>query len=221
MKPQGYGEAYRFANGKRHLRSASYKHNCHYVVNAMEMRARGFDVVSAPTFRTMGRFHRSIEKDWMDPATGMPRASSRVMRMRGESSTMDSIERMTASWPPNSRGFAAGEWESGAGHIFSIYKDEKGVLRFVDGQVDLQDASAYVSRMRDMDILRVDDLEPVPHRVRRSVENEHEIVNDTTQEKRLKNFLSMYQEDLDESRQVAARYLELKNLAKELGVVVP
>lgn len=227
-EPQGYREAAktRAANPGT---GTSYKNNCHYVVNSMEMRARGYDVVAAPTYKATGRFTKSIAKDWIDPATGthrkfefaVPRASA------GEKTVRDAVARACDDWPPNSRGFISGDWtHGGGGHIFSVYKDSTGVLKFVDGQVGRVDASNYLDQLKKVEVLRVDDLEPVADRVRLSVENEVEKVSKETQGVRLKNLLDQLREDMKDVGQgmYFQSYVDqadvLRAEAKKLGVQI-
>jgi hypothetical protein len=224
MQPLGYADARKLANNKTSS-AAPYNNNCHYVVNAVEMRARGYDVVAAPTYKSEGRYFHSISKDWRDPTTGAARKPEYAVPRKGEADIFAAVERVTDDWPLNSRGFVEGEWtRHGGGHIFSVYKDSTGHVRFVDGQNGKADASSYLPSMKKIRLMRVDDLEPVPERVRLSVENEHEKITKTTQGVRLKNLL----EQLDKDRYDATgpyhqaytqSYFDLYDEARKAGVV--
>lgn len=179
MRPQLYDAAVAKANPGR-VNGPEFLNNCHYATPTMELRARGYDVIAEPTFQRNGRYQHSIAKDWFDPATGKYRPFTRVGLKRSELKggkyvirdlTPDEIyaglvER-TKDWPPGARGFITGDWKTGSAHIWNMYKDEAGVLRFADGQVNKPDVREYLGRISAMQILRVDDLQPVAERVGR------------------------------------------------------
>lgn len=167
IKPRTYKDAATKAN-PGYEAGAPYQNNCHYVVNAMEMQARGYSVTAAPTYGTNGRHVYSIEQDWIVPSVGKSRTFSDVSF--GYSPTAEDMANATAYWPNGARGFVTGAWKNAdSAHIFSVYKDNKGVLRYVDGQPGRVDASDNLERMTRVKILRVDDLEPVERRVADSV----------------------------------------------------
>lgn len=181
MEPQPYNKAATRVNPGK---GTSYRNNCHYVAPAMEMRARGYDVVAAQTFKDFGRFNHSIAQDWLDPVTGEARkfGTVRVNALVPEAQRFDlSLEKLTADWPPGARGFLTCEWKAGNAHIWNVYKDEKGVLKHVDGQVNKLDARAYLGRSKSLSIMRVDDLEPRPDRLKLVVRPELEAVDKANQ----------------------------------------
>lgn len=224
MEPKGYAESVKSANNYGSS-SPSYNNNCHFVTNSMEMRARGFDVTAAPTYKSTGRYDHSIELDWFDPTTGKPGKMDYAVPRKGlnEKGVADAIARVTEDWPPNSRGFVSGSWvNQGSGHIFNVYKDERGALHYVDGQVAKKDASGYLSRMEKVKVMRVDNLEPVAERVRMAIENEIEKVSKTTQAQRLKNLIAMLDKDRWQpgsgSQAVSTQFYDLIDEARKLGV---
>ena len=222
MEPQGYREAVKLSNNMTSS-AAEYNNNCHYVVNAMEMRARGFDVTAAPTFRSTGRYTRSVERDWVDPATGDLRKFTFAVPRAGED-FLKAVSRVAEDWPPNSRGIIQTEWKSGGGHFWSVYKDSKGVLKFPDGQSGRVQTSDYFGRARRVRVLRVDDLEPVADRVRMTVENDIEKVTKASQERRLRNLIKQTEEDIGGSGAEFNGYShelqELLAAAHKLGITI-
>lgn len=176
MEPQGYGKAsQKLVNPGSGHHSGDFNTNCHYVVNTMELRARGYDVVAAPTTLNTGRFEHSIAKDWVDPATGVARDFDFVHQSgkltKGTSSQAEVMANQLAKAPPGSRGYVAGSFpkkpdgSGGGGHVFNWYKDEAGQLQFVEGQRANINALKNINEMTNVRFLRVDDLEPVAERV--------------------------------------------------------
>lgn len=197
IKPQGYREAAKRVNPGFGDTADEYGYNCHYVVEAMEMRARGYNVVASPTYRNLGRYDYSVEQDWIVPSVGKSREFTRVS-FGDASPTMGDLEDATTWWPPNSRGFIAGTFKNNAGgHIFSMYKDGNGKLRFVDGQNGSLDSSNNLDRMKNVRIMRVDDLEPVERRVADAVatKTEKTTKGSVEQRVRLENHARMWSED--------------------------
>ncbi len=157
-----------------------FGNNCHHVVNALELRMRGYDVIASPTvqsasydFETQvisdafeGRYPHAIAADWVQ-ADGTRREFESINTDDG-TTPQQALQNATAEWPEGARGFILGQWKAGGGHIFSIVKDATGV-HLIDGQVNVADASRYLDRMRfgDLDhpaqsiqVMRVDDLVP-------------------------------------------------------------
>lgn len=146
------------AQANTHLEEV--RNNCHQVVGAMELRARGLDVAARFTaFLKEGRFAFSIAEDWEDPATGQAR---HFTHNPSETGYKKFLKDATKDWAVGARGFVNGAWKHGGGaHIFNVEKTEDG-LRFYEGQVSGNDAEAYLARMKPSSIalLRVDDLQP-------------------------------------------------------------
>lgn len=103
---------------------ARYGFNCHYVVQAFELRARGYDVIAAPTVKSamldmdgvrhdigQGRFSFYIESDWMRPDGQVPRFTP--LRDHG-SDALSAIEALTRSWEVGARGVIQGQWTGAA-----------------------------------------------------------------------------------------------------------
>jgi hypothetical protein len=162
-----------------------FMNNCHYVVNAFELRMRGYDVMAQPTVQTAvidangnwgtgyaPRQWSSIEADWVQP-DGTHRFFD-ALSTGAHSDPRAALEAYTASWPVGGRGFIGGAWNPnqtgfGGGHIFTVVREADGI-RLYDGQVNNSDVSSYLDDMYfagrdgvdhgDMLIMRVDDLVP-------------------------------------------------------------
>ncbi|WP_169053891.1 toxin glutamine deamidase domain-containing protein [Agromyces sp. H66] len=159
-----------------------FRNNCHYVVNALELRFRGYDVIASPTvqseavnpqtgaaeLRGEGRYPVSIAADWVQ-ADGSRRDFDNLSDFDGDS-PMQALQQLTASWPVGGRGFISGNWKKGGGgHIFTVVKEADGI-RLHDGQTGQADVTHYLDAMffnqrseapwKDIIVLRVDDLVP-------------------------------------------------------------
>jgi hypothetical protein len=206
MEPQAYREAVPVVNPGT---GTEFRNNCHFVAPSMELRARGFDIVARQTFKATGRIDRSIENDWLDPLTGKPRRFRNMLQPPAKDArgmNIGPVEKKAhylnqfdqikiADWPPNSRGFVVVEWDGGSAHIFNMYRDEHGAFKFVDGQVNKQEASNYFSKVKSVQIMRVDDLEPVAERLAKVATPELEPVNVLTRRKVLEDFVEQYTAD--------------------------
>lgn len=240
-KQESYREALKEVNPV-HTKQ-EYLNNCHFVVNAMEMRARGFNVVAAPTFRNIGRYLDTIARDWRDsegrvrkfepvrwqkPPKTSGTASPRISVTNNiPQSAMDGIIAQTESWPVGARGFVNGDWSRGGGaHIFNVYKDEAGVLRFVDGQVAKDDVASYLARMDKVWVMRVDDLEPVEERVRDAVKERSVLITKKVELERARVQERQAREDANHMPKLYQHYWvemadklarAIKKLEKEIG----
>ena len=150
--------------------SPDFQNNCHYVVAAVEFRARGFDVIARPTIAAKGRNVLQIAEDWRTPTgevrrfTGLAETGARTTALR--------MAEVTKDWPVGARGYVAGAWKTGGGgHIFNVEKTADG-LKFYEGQVLGSNANTYVGRMKpaSVSVLRVDDLEPSPSLLAEAIE---------------------------------------------------
>lgn len=163
--------------------SDRFGNNCHHVVNALELRMRGYDVIASPTvqsasynFETQvisdafeGRYPHAIAADWVQ-ADGTRREFESINTDDG-TTPQQALQNATAEWPEGARGFILGQWRSefgGGGHIFSVVRVDGGA-RLVDGQINNPHTDFYLDMMRfgslehpaqGIQILRVDDLIP-------------------------------------------------------------
>ncbi|MEV1131385.1 polymorphic toxin type 15 domain-containing protein [Agromyces sp. NPDC049794] len=154
--------------------------NCHHVVNALELRFRGYDVIAAPTIQGLftdpetgatrlhgeGRIPTQIAADWVQ--TDGSRRDFEDLGVEVDGSAMTALATLTESWPIGGRGFIGGFWKTGGGHVYTVVKEADGI-RFYDGQVAKTDVSSYLDNMLYNDakqpwatikVLRVDDLVP-------------------------------------------------------------
>ncbi|MFI5622194.1 putative T7SS-secreted protein [Nocardioides sp. NPDC051685] len=168
-----------------------YGNNCHNVVEALELRARGYDVTAAPTVQSVrfeqltegqlgpvnmvdsfeGRHLPNIASDWRAPDGSAGKFE--FLSDYSKESPGEALSKMTESWPDDARGFISGQWKDGGAHIFSIHKGPDGI-ELIDGQIDKPDASEYLDMMRfnersveqpwaDLRVMRIDNLEPTEH----------------------------------------------------------
>lgn len=187
--PEAVADAVRWVNetgiwGDR----GRFGNNCHYVVNAFELRMRGYDVIASPTVQSSthnpttnvwvdafeGRMPSQIAADWIQ--TDGTRREFTQLSQFGTGSAADVLDALTASWPIGGRGFIGGMWKTGGGHVFTIVKEADGI-RLLDGQVNKADVSEYLDELqfdpvsaawKDISVLRVDDLVPTAEVVKTS-----------------------------------------------------
>lgn len=151
--------AARLANGR--YRPTPYVSNCHQVVSAMEMRARGYGVTANPTINDMGRRASAIAADWIDRKTG--KTPEFTYAPKNARSYAKFLREATSHWPDGARGFAAGSWvgRNSDGHVFNIEK-VNGKIRIVEGQIPGQSNHFANMRPSTLGVLRVDNLDPSP-----------------------------------------------------------
>ena len=165
--------------------------NDHHVVATLELHARGYDVVAAPTAQSIavdqatgasrvafeGRTLRAIAADWAEP--GGRRREFVPLSTTGAATPREALDAATASWPVGARGYLAGTWTVTYGaRVLTLLKEAAG-LRVSDALVGLTDAAPYLSAMYfgpqaahvgiDLAVLRVDDLEPTDAVLRTSL----------------------------------------------------
>jgi Papain fold toxin 1, glutamine deamidase len=139
--------------------ASAYSENCTGVVQAYELRRRGYDVEAGPLEPHLrrdqngqgGRFPNVIEQPWGRKFTD---------------GTKSEIEE--AFQEPGARGVVRIKWNTGGGHVFNV-ENVGGKVRFVDGQPTpaVTDASQYFNFGRNTKYLRLDDLPtPDPRAVR-------------------------------------------------------
>lgn len=199
----------------------NYLMNCHYVVGATEMRARGYDVVARPTVAGMGRYDQQIERDWIGGKFSYLRDApkdARGLRIGG-GGPLEWIDRETAGMPVGARGYVTGAWaRGGGGHIWTWEKTAAGIV-YHEGQIrdtgsDL--ARVNVTRLdsKTIAIMRVDDLEPAPGIVS-TVQSPDEFALDG--ERRLRNEIARLEETRDA---LAAQLVEEERAVDEYREIV-
>lgn len=165
MDPESYADATTLANVGEKI-DRNYRTNCHYVVNAMELRARGYSVTARPTLKLEGRTTPQIAHDWRT-ASGETRPFSYPGRTgSSRASVAKLVAGETADWPVGARGYVTGAWKgrNRGAHIFNVEKTADGLV-FHEGQIftrTSEEAARYLADMKpqSVGILRVDDLEP-------------------------------------------------------------
>lgn len=133
-----------------------YDVNCTYVVSAVEMRARGLDVIARPLpGKRAGRSLVEISSEWTAPEGGARQFSP----IRGGQVSLE--RQIQESWPDGARGIIHIDWKGGAAHVFNVERRDGKVL-YHEGQIPDVDAAGYFADRhpgRPMWILRTDDLD--------------------------------------------------------------
>lgn len=142
----------------------AYSINCTRTSAAIEMRARGYAVTAGPKPKPVhDNYDGNIVSMWKDPNTGLPRAFTRYSGDKTRSAYDAAIADTMKNNPPGSRFFVIGVWKGGhSSHIWNAEIGADGVFRNYEGQT-ISDPNDYwkgLSPTHDVEILRVDDLEP-------------------------------------------------------------
>jgi hypothetical protein len=133
--------------------------NCVHVVNAYELRRRGFDVIATPLPRDLlGQGGRSAVEAlgrWRDPL-------GRVRTMESVVPSPGALEEAVRDWPDGARGWVQVQLSHGGAHIFSVERVGSRV-RWIDAQDGTEiSLSALLPRVKPggLHIARTDDLIP-------------------------------------------------------------
>lgn len=142
--------------------AGEFNMNCSNVVGAVELRARGFDVIARPIPGAVGRFHPETAVNWRD-ADGNVRLFTNFDELPGVTGAQK-IKAFTEDWEDGARGFLSGKFKSGGGHIFNIEK-ANGKIIIHEGQnpdAPFDNVQTYMTQMKtgSLNIMRVDDLVP-------------------------------------------------------------
>lgn len=146
-----------------------YGINCVHVVNAYELRRRGYDVEATPLPTSMwgqqGRnateaLHRWREPERPDGTREFTTLGLAALRKPGVAKEVARF----LGWPPGARGWMRLAWVGGGGHIFSVEVAPDGRAVFTDAQTHtaLTDTALrkWFARATAAQIVRVDDLVP-------------------------------------------------------------
>lgn len=141
----------------------SYGVNCSNVVNAVELRVRGIDVIAKPRVgggSGSGRTDAVIAEEWLTPE-GTPAAFRYVDARHG----IKGLKYVATDWPVGARGFVTIRWEGGGAHIFNVAKTGPDALQFYEGQTlsTSTQARAYLTSARkgsSYGMIRTDHLTP-------------------------------------------------------------
>jgi hypothetical protein len=139
----------RFAEG------GAYAMNCVHVVQAEELRRRGFDVVATPLpqefWSQQGRSLDEALGNWIgDPDRYLVRGSA------------VGIKNIAQGWPDGARGWVNVNWKRGGSHVFNVEKVGDRTV-WSDAQKGVYDFNpdTYFNRAQPVvRIVRIDDLNP-------------------------------------------------------------
>ena len=107
--------------------------NCTSCAEAVEMRARGYDVTAEPRPADItDNTFTGIVKRWLNE-DGQQEDWQRFYGDKSEQ--MTGLKAEVNSWPEGARGFVAVIWNQGGAHIFNVEKRE-GRVWFIDGQTN-------------------------------------------------------------------------------------
>ena len=136
-------------NPKYNPNSSAYSSNCARVVQAYELRRRGFDVsASKYVARDGSQAHLFYGQYWKNPKTGMTMFQELEDRgtkladgtwskrtYTGKTTYDDFLQRIADTYPPDSRGVIQVQWSKGKlGHIFNFEVKKNGSVLLVDAQ---------------------------------------------------------------------------------------
>lgn len=135
--------------------TAGYSENCAHVVQAQEMRRRGFDVTATP----LDDIANQIKTDNLGSAWRAPDGSTRQLATFTDREAQEAIEAL----PVGGRGWLAFVRRGSGGHVIAVENTPLG-LNYLDGQVakaytDFRAISSRSSGNR-MFFMRTDDLTP-------------------------------------------------------------
>jgi hypothetical protein len=122
--------------------------NCQRVVMALEMRARGYDVVAPPATGDDGTYTQ-IAARWQTRDGATP-------EFGGTHYDLDDAM-MFQRRNPGARLFATGDDETGAGHIWNIEVGQNGEYKSYDAQTNIE---LWPELYHHVSVLRVDTLIP-------------------------------------------------------------
>lgn len=156
-KPMSIEDAQAGANPENYWRE--YKVNCTRVVNAYELRRRGYNVSAAPANgeNTIGAY----TVNWWRTKQFLPPEELKFKERAR-------LEEAAKKWPDGARGFVSIERYNGAGHTFNVEK-VNGELRYIEAQVPNYDPEQNFNGVKMHHLFRVDDLIPT-HRVATGME---------------------------------------------------
>lgn len=158
----------------------TYNNNCSLCVNALEMRARGYDVIAKPIGGGMGRYREQTALDWVDK-DGNARPFTALNSLKGKT-TVTRLREFSKDLPVGARGFISGQYKKGGGHIFNWEMTEDGLI-FHEGQLGSTPSGSLAAaygrtagstpmemKPDSLSVLRVDDLEPSNQMIELAVE---------------------------------------------------
>lgn len=156
----------------------NYAHNCSSVVQAYEMRRRGYDVRAAPVKAGKGRFDEEYISEWWEDADGnpvkpvyvetlpKPKATHHANGTKikpGNAEAKAQLDEHIEAMPDGARGIVSLHWAKKGGHTFNFEKvDGKAV--YIEGQTGNPDASGHLAigkfKTPSLRVVRIDDKTP-------------------------------------------------------------
>lgn len=136
--------------------------NCQRCTNAIEFRARGYDVTAQPkdVGDTRGKI-QDIANQWVD-ADGNVGQWEKTYAHDSKEDSVQILENAIMEWPEGARGFVLVQWEKGGAHIFNVERRD-GSFFYMDGQSNQPDAQDWKTRIDPAlvhGVMRVDHLNP-------------------------------------------------------------
>jgi hypothetical protein len=159
-------------------RDKNYSNNCSSVVQAYEMRRRGFDVKAAPVKAGKGRYDEQYVGEWWQNADGTPAKVTFTNDLPAPTAThvdgkkilpnssmlaKAKLDEYIDAMPDGARGFVALHWTKSGGHVFNFEKiDGKAV--YLEGQTGNVDAARHLApgkfKPASLRVFRTDDKVP-------------------------------------------------------------
>ncbi|WP_052070132.1 toxin glutamine deamidase domain-containing protein [Rhodococcoides fascians] len=147
-----------------------YRINCQRVVQAYELRARGYDVTANPNIVGVdkGLTDEMIFGGWTD--TGKAPSSGKDFVTAKSVANMEAIAQ---AWGPGTRGWITVDWKPDpftgerSAHIFNFEVAKNGTVRYYDAQTSQANASSHLADIdfhharRGARMYRVDETTPV------------------------------------------------------------
>lgn len=170
-KPETWKETLAVVNKDRYS-LPGFNNNCQRVVQAFELRRRGFDVIARPS--ETGEYEYAMDNDianlWRSPDGNTPKWK-RFYQVNGigkrytrpKTALLNEIK----TWPPGGRGFIAFGRRGEAGHVFNVEVLEDGTVAMLDAQSGRLGNIFQLGRWpgaQRWQLLRVDDAEINPDR---------------------------------------------------------
>jgi hypothetical protein len=169
-------DAYQRTNPKYDPAKRDYSSNCARVVQAYELRRRGFDVTaSKASLRDGSQAAEFYGNAWRHPETGRTvyqELADRGTRLdngewsnrsyTGRTTREDYAQRLKDTYPPGSRGIIQVQWANAkVGHVFNFEVKANGKVIFVDAQTGKLGLDDYFERAVLYKSARLDDKTPM------------------------------------------------------------
>lgn len=152
-----------------------YKANCQRVVVAYELRRRGYDVVSQPTYKndTIGKIVHVDRKNGIYYSRWSGAFQSAKIENAGGRNAEQMVANINgkmASYGNGARAVLQVQWKDGGAHVFNVER-QNGKTVYVDAQVNRRYTASYLKetvKPGSVNIVRTDTLK-LSERARHSV----------------------------------------------------